>query len=119
MFDNDFSKFDPTPGDGPPLGEEDWMENDEDDCPWAKAILAATLIPKPFGIPWSPDKVKKFLRDRGYAVIERIDPETDEEFTIVAKPDQEYIPESPSESNLMDTFIEEIQDILLGWLKRQ
>ena len=65
MFDNDFSKFDPTPGEGPPDGN--WIdggeEPDEDDCPWAKTILAATLIPKPFGIPWDPDKVKKFLRD--------------------------------------------------------
>lgn len=121
MFDNDFSKFDPTPGEGPPDGN--WIdggeEPDEDDCPWAKTILAATLIPKPFGIPWDPDKVKKFLRDRGYAVIDRFDPETEEEYTIVVRPDQEYIPDSPSESNLMDTFIDEIQDIILGWLKKQ
>ena len=122
MFDNDFSKFDPTPGEeGPPDGN--WMDSgsddNEDDCPWAKAILAATLIPKPFGIPWDPDKVKKFLRDRGYAVIDRFDTETEEEYTIVVKPDQDYIPDSPSESNLMDTFIDEIQDIILGWLKKQ
>ncbi len=120
MFDNDFSKFDPTSGDEPP--DSGWLDSSnsgEEDCPWARTILAATLIPKPFGIPWDPDKVKKFLKDRGYAVISRIDPDTDEEYTIAVKPNQEYIPDSPKEANLMDTFINEVQDIILGWLKRQ
>ena len=52
-------------------------------------------------------------------MIDRFDTETEEEYTIVVKPDQDYIPDSPSESNLMDTFIDEIQDIILGWLKKQ
>lgn len=85
----------------------------EDECPLAKnAVMSLAGLPKPFGLPWKRDKIIEFLEKKGYDIIER---ETDmrETYFVAVKPGEDYIPQ---EDNLLSTFQDEIQDILINWL---
>lgn len=89
----------------------------EDECPLAKnAVMSLAGLPKPFGLPWKRDKIIKFLEERGYTIIERTTAGIDgigENYSVAVKPDDEYIPQK---DNLLDTFQDEVQDILINWL---
>lgn len=86
---------------------------DENECPLPNMVMGFMSLPRPLGILWPPEKIKKFLKARGYLLLERVDPETDEEITVACKMGDEVIPET---GNLVETFTSEVEDILLGWL---
>jgi hypothetical protein len=95
--------------------EDDWFEEDEDDCPFAETLLHLTLLPKPFGIPWKTEQMVKFLKKRGYRIITKFDEEAEEEYYVAVKPHENLIPE---DGNIIETFVGEVQEILLKWLEK-
>lgn len=76
-------------------------------------MMGLLTLPRPLGILWSPEKIKKFLKARGYILVDRISPETEEPITVACREDDSVI---PMEENLVKTFTDEVEDILLNWL---
>lgn len=86
---------------------------DEEECPLPKMVMGFLSLPRPLGILWPIEKIKKFLTARGYILIERLDPDIEEYITVACKENDEVIPET---SNLLEVFTSEVEDLLLGWL---
>lgn len=119
MLDKNFENFDPLGDSQIPLGGDnsgEWSDDEEEEnCPYAEALTSMAFLPKPFGVVWPKEKIEKFLRGRGYKIIERFDEEEEEEYTVAIKPGQKKIPD---ESNLLSVFEDELQEILIAWLLR-
>lgn len=92
---------------------ENWFDNEEENCPLAETIMSMIALSKPFGMLWHPDMMCKFLKERGYKIIERFDEEQDRDVQIAVKKNSNKIPTS---GNLMETFLEEVRNILFKWL---
>lgn len=90
------------------------LPNDED-LPLAIPILGALMTPKPFGIMWTKEQVIRFLKSRGYMIIERSDHDK-KTYPVAVKKGSQVIPDG--ESNIGDVFVEEVQEILMNWLLR-
>lgn len=96
------------------LENNDNIFGDEDEeCPLPKMVMGFLSLPRPLGILWPIEKIKKFLKARGYLLLERIDPETEELITVACKSNDEIIPET---GNLVEIFTSEVEDILMDWL---
>lgn len=95
--------------DGNPILGEDDIES----CSIPNALISLTLLPKPFGMLWKSDKIIRFLKGRGYRIISRVDPETDEEYSVAVKPEEQVVPDT---DNLSSTFSEEVQELLVDWM---
>lgn len=91
-------------------------ECDEDVCPYFQLLIGGVMADKPFGIVWSEDNIKDFLKQKGYKVITRYSKEKDREYTIAIEPDSEYLPDNGEYSNIRDVFSNEVQKLLTKWL---
>ena len=87
---------------------------DDGTCSLYDSILALSLMPRPFGVVWSLDKIEEFLTKRGYLVITRYT-DDDEEYKYAVKPDEDLIPDN-GKSNIMETFRQEVEGIMFNWL---
>ena len=119
MLDKNFENLDPL-GDGgkTPMGPGGWMSSDEgeeEDCPFAETIISIALMPKPFGMTWPSDKMIEFLKKRGYKIFERWDDDEEEEIHVAVKPNEQKL---PGNNNILETFVNEVQDIILNWLSK-
>lgn len=112
MNNKDFNEENPILGsDG--MVDEDFFDDDEKDCPFAHTLISLTLLPRLFGMPWKSDKMEKFLKGRGYRIINRHDDDEDEDFKVAIKPGESMVPET---SNLLEVFTDEVQEVLLDWM---
>lgn len=94
---------------------EENIKNDngtEENCPLAEMTLMLTLMSRPFGMDWPEDKMIKFLKARGYTIVNRFNENTMLEYCIAVPKDSDFIDE-PGKSNIKQTFISEMQDIIL------
>lgn len=110
MDNNDiFSKF---------YSFEDNEENNNE-CPSVVSmknfLIKKVVGPNPFGLTWSLDNMKNFLKYRGYKILERTNEITGDLFEVAVKPSMNAIPNDSS--NIVDLFNEEVQLVLLDWLK--
>jgi len=94
----------------------DITEDDEDSCPFVNDLMgfiefkASTSF---LGLPWRrEDVIKKFLKARGYKILERVDDNHDKYFVAV-KPDTSAIPDY---NNLRSTFLEEVEDLVVDMM---
>lgn len=94
----------------------DFDEND-DDCPYLSIIASIALNDKPFGILWPTDKMKEFLKSRGYRILNRKNKDTNEDYELAIKPNSNSIPDD-GHSNMKEAFDSEMQDIILKWVLR-
>lgn len=85
---------------------------EEEHCPIADMTLMMTLMSRPFGMNWPEGKMIKFLKARGYTIISRKDKETLSDYRV-AVPEGSNVIDEPGQSNIKDTFISEVQDIIL------
>lgn len=96
--------------------DEEFDDCDEDVCPYFQLLIGGIMSDKPFGIVWSEDNIKDFLRQKGYKIITRYSKEKDREYTIAIEPDSEYLPDNGEYSNIRDVFSNEVQKLLTKWL---
>lgn len=89
---------------------EDYNDLMEDGFP----MLSAFLINRPFGIQFSFPNMEKFLKMRGYTILERTSSETGELYHIAVKPGETKI--FPENGNIIITFNQEVEEVLLNWL---
>lgn len=112
-MDNDI--FDKINKDG--LNKEDI--NLESECPSILPIKTlvykSMLMSKPFGMIWSMDNMKDFLKVKGYKFIKRKNKLTGEDVEMAVKPDSALIPDTTL-TNIVSVFEEEVQKILIKWL---
>lgn len=112
-MDNDI--FDSINKDG--LNKEDI--NLESECPSVSPIKAliykSILMSKPFGMIWSMDNMKKFLKKKGYKFIKRKNELTGEYVEMAVKPDSALIPDTAL-TNIVSVFEDELQKTLVNWL---
>jgi hypothetical protein len=110
---DDFSGFEEeNDGDDIFEADEDFLEPG---CPFSKTILAATLCGKPFGMMWDRDIMRDFLKKRGYLIIDRVNPETNESYEVAVLPGDSAM-SNLGVSNFGSVFELEIQKILSKWL---
>lgn len=88
------------------------------DCPLTDLVISSLVMSKPFGMNWSFDKMKGFLKKRGYKIITRYSDSREIEYEVAIKPKSSFIPEDDF-SNIKDVFESEVQDLLLNWLLKQ
>lgn len=93
--------------------DDNFMSDDE--CPAIKNIYRFLFLPKPFGMLWSFKNMEDFLKHRGYRIIERVD-EDGNSIDVAVKRGDSYIPDA-TRTNIVDLFEEELQLVLLKWLK--
>ena len=74
-------------------------------------------VSKPFGILWLDENMEKFLKFRGYKILNKHDKETDCDYKVAVKPGDSYIPDE-GYSNIREMFDIEVQDVLLSWLMK-
>ena len=89
---------------------EDYNDLMEDGFP----MLSAFLINRPFGIQFSFTNMEKFLKIRGYTILERTSVETGELYHIAVKPGETKT--LPKTGNIIVTFNQEVEEVLLNWL---
>lgn len=89
---------------------EDYNDLMEDGFP----MLSAFLINRPFGIQFSFPNMEKFLKVRGYSILERVSEETGEIYHIAVKPGETKA--FPETGNIIITFNQEVEKVLLNWL---
>lgn len=96
----------------------DYFDDDSgEDCPYLNILASIAMNDKPFGFLWPKDKVKEFLKERGYKILSRKNKDTGEEYEVAVKSDSGSIPNDGHE-NIKETFDSEIQDIILKWVLR-
>lgn len=96
----------------------DYFDDDSDeDCPYLNILASIAMNDKPFGFLWPKDKVKEFLKERGYKILSRKNKDTGEGYEVAVKSDSGSIPNDGHE-NIKETFDSEIQDIILKWVLR-
>lgn len=88
-----------------------------DNSDFTDMLCQMMFVPKPFGMVWSFDKMKEFLKFKGYKVIERVDDVTGRSVDVAIKPGAKYIPDA-TRSNIIESFEEEVQSTILEWLKK-
>lgn len=97
------------------FNEEEWFDDEDNGNSLIDTLLALTVMPKPFGVTWSLDQMRGFLKARGYRVLERFDEETENEYYVAVKKNESRIPDD-GKGNIVDVFANEVQNILLKWL---
>lgn len=97
---------------------ETFDDFEDEGCPLAEMAISLGMLDKPFGMMWPEDKMERFLKNRGYMIIERFSDMTGGTYDVAVKADSTYIPED-ERSNVREVFISEVQDIILGWLEKQ
>lgn len=98
--------------------EEDDLinQNDEFDdtpsCEFFDNFVSVAMISKPFGFIWDEGRIIKFLKARGYKIINN-----DSEFSVplAVKPETSELPDF-KDGNIRVVFDEEVKDIILNWL---
>ena len=97
---------------GRSLGPEDYgmkrAQPDFEKLPSLIEILKS--MPKPLGMTWSMENMKRFLTARGYRIINRMDYGTGEEIDIAVKEGMDLVPTS---GNIVETFSNEIQNLVI------
>ncbi len=91
-------------------------EDEEDSCPFVNDLIsfiefkASTSF---LGLPWRrEDVIKKFLKARGYKILERVDDDC-KKYCVAVKPDTSAIPDY---DNLRSTFLEEAEDLVVDMM---
>ncbi len=107
--------------DFPFAGADDGFDDDEP-CWMFKSIATLMGLPKPFGMIFPYEKEKEFLEKRGYEVKElkcstSVNPTGVIKVAVkkgekINKKDTDEL----EEHNVSKVFIEEVQNIILGWL---
>ena len=92
------------------------VEDEEDSCPFVNDLInfiefkASTSF---LGLPWRRvDTIKKFLKARGYKILERVDDDHNK-YYVAVKPDTSAIPDY---DNLRSTFLEEAEDLVVDMM---
>lgn len=95
---------------------DDEFVDEEDGCPFVDDLMgfiefkASTSF---LGLPWRrEDVILKFLKARGYKIIERVN-ENKEKYRIAVKPDTSELPDY---SNIRSTFLEEAEDCVIDMM---
>jgi len=95
---------------------DDEFNNEEDSCPFVDDLIgfiefkASTSF---LGLPWRrEDVIIKFLKARGYKIIERVGKDK-EKYRIAVKPDTTELPEY---SNIRSTFLEEAEECVIDMM---
>ena len=88
------------------------------DCPITDILMSSIIGSKPFGMTWSTENMKSFLKEKGYKIITRYSSLRDSEYEVAIKPGSTYIPDEDF-SNIKDEFESEVQIALLKWLSKQ
>jgi len=84
-------------------------------CEVFDAVMSAIFISRPLGILWDDDLIEKFLKNKGYDIIERVD-EAGETYRVPVKSDSKIIPDQ--KNSLRKVFDREVQKTLLKWLSK-
>lgn len=87
----------------------------DENCPMEGVFSSLYKLPKPFGIMWERDKMIEFLHKRGYKIINRVNEDLDEEYSVAYNDKSTYI---PNHDNINEAFIDEYQDIMMKWALR-
>ena len=96
----------------------DYFDNDSgEDCPYLDILASIAMNDKPFGFLWPKEKVREFLKARGYKILVRKDKDTGEDYEVAVKSDSGSIP-NDGHGNMKEIFDSEIQDIILKWVLR-
>ena len=87
--------------------------NGDEECYMAKKMAESlAFLDKPFGISWDLELVKKFLEQKGYKVVIRLNNDGERYYSVFNPEDSDCIPD---EQNIMDVFSYEVQVALLNW----
>ena len=113
MIDKSFDNLLNSSEEDDDLDLSEVLGDEVESCAMADMIMSLSLMPKPFGMTWSNKQMTDFLKARGYKILTRFDEDTDDEYDVAVKKDADCIPEN---CNIISTFAEEIQTILLKWL---
>ena len=96
--------------------DDEFFNEDDDSCPFVNNLMgfidfkASTSF---LGLPWKRENTMiKFLKTRGYKIIERVD-KNKEKYRIAVKPDEKELPEY---SNIRSTFLEEAEDLVIDMM---
>ena len=96
----------------------DYFDDDSgEDCPYLNILASIAMNDKPFGFLWPKEKVREFLKARGYKILVRKDKDTGEEYEVAVKSNSDSIP-NDGHGNMKETFDSEMQDIILKWVLR-
>ena len=94
------------------LNEAGVNDGDEEEmCGFAKDVVYALYVNKPFGLNWSHDNMLKFLTGRGYKIVSR--PVGGNAFVVLALKDGEELPESIESTNVRSVFSDELQKAII------
>jgi hypothetical protein len=90
--------------------------NDDDSCPFVDELIdfidfkVSTSF---LGLPWKrEDIIIKFLKERGYKIIERVNKDK-QKYNIAVKPSDSELPEF---SNIRSTFLEEAENLIIDMM---
>ena len=92
------------------------LEGDED-CPVMMPMLsmmAMAMAPKPLGMAWDDEPIEKFLKYKGYRIVELKNSEG-EDICMAVKKDADSIPDG-EKTNVLDVFSHEMQMSIIDFL---
>lgn len=90
--------------------------NEDGICPEIEHLLPVLFTPKPFGVFWKREKMTRLLKARGWKIAERYDDESGEYYQVAYKKGEKNLPE---EDNIMEVFMDEIQDAIIDLLTKK
>lgn len=90
----------------------------DDLCPSIQMFSGILLSDKPFGYYWPRSEMVEFLKELGYSIVEK--PNPDENFSdipiqVAIKKSDKSLPDMDN-SNIEEVFSKEVRRILFKWL---